>query len=82
MDKKPQLPKDDVFTTQEISQMFHGSPKKYLYGANRAIKNTLNPQELSSDTKNQVINYTPTYLERSSAVIPRNKNQADYNQEK
>ena len=34
LDKKPVLPKDDVFTTQEINQRYRGSPKKNLYAAN------------------------------------------------
>ena len=35
LDKKPVLPRDDVFITEEISQHFHASPKRKLYGANQ-----------------------------------------------
>jgi len=35
LDKKPVLPKEDIVVTQEISERYHGSPKKYLYAANQ-----------------------------------------------
>ena len=47
LDKKPVLPKDDVFVTEEISQHFHGSPKKKLYAANH-VNNRVNNCSTSS----------------------------------
>ena len=41
LDKKPVLP-NDVFVTEEISQRFHGSPKKKLYAANRVNERSNN----------------------------------------